>query len=378
MAQITGTIFGDSLTNPFILVDTYFRPIVPTSGFKVKVSLLTFKDFIVLADEINAFLRKHFNKDETRFTLELDQSTTCTGISLCEENERILCIFDFSREGTSTGRYEVQLKSFVRHLIKDLRLCYMVTEKPLPPGAGRSAKALKKKYGETSTKVYAFDQVGSTLRALLKEIRNWDTTIPELNLVPIDSVLPQVWRQHIPNFDNVPYRNSKKESIANDIMRLYPRIEPYIHCHFNNSFDGIESLGIHYGYKKARFAEDGSLKNFSSTITKATALVIPKYVNKGENNIRDVTFNFKETNLDVILEDEELSFFDNVRYLLGERDAGILKVSNLTTLVSLLWRLHTDLNKDKEMYCIVCKKSYLTKSQQSKLLKDNYCFTVES
>jgi len=184
----------------------------------------------------------------TQFELELDnqyewyvsidQSTSCTGITLFPADGPYFILLDVWRDKTMDSyNYYIELKALLKRLFKGIRVTTLTYERPIPKAAFRSAQ--------------------NVLFELKGRLEEWIRDIPELNNTYTESLLPQTWKSYVIKNTHSNKKTLSKSMIALDIVSIYPGLRKYWEEYPFTDFDSFDSLGILLGYLRSAFTEEG-------------------------------------------------------------------------------------------------------------------------
>lgn len=303
---------------------------------------------------VNEQLTKMFDDNE-RFYLSLDQSTTCTGISIRNTRETVLCQMDFLRLNTPKELFIEQLYKLVSNLVRGLRLSLIVIEKPLPIRHSRSA---------------------SVLNSLAREIKSWQTKIDEFYGVPFDSIFPQQWKEKVLDKKKGKHRYNIKSEIAKDVCDIFPMLNRYRQKCLATDFDSFDATGIMSGYLRQHFSSDGSKINFGSAVYNSKMHVFVKYLPSNEVDNVNALFEGlpRKCPIETVLYNEEHSLYDNLRMICSQYEIGSFVVNDPLLFINLLWESKVQYRKGFVFVCVVTRQGYLTQKQLEKAQKSNPYF----
>lgn len=188
---------------------------------------------------------------EKVYDIGIDQSTSCTGISICPLDKSftaVLEVLNFDRD----VYYVPQLCRFIRTIFSGIKIRYFIMEEPLNYISGRRNSVLTK------------------LKKTLLPLKD------ELDIQHFDTILPPSWRHGLMP-KAVEGDRRKKDTVVNAVLELYPKLSAFI-PYSNGDFDGIESLGIIEGFKRRHGVDDdGGLKIIGPVNTRKRAVAFFKY-----------------------------------------------------------------------------------------------------
>lgn len=309
---------------------------------------------IAFSRAVNEQLTKMFDDNE-RFYLSMDQSTTCTGISIRNTRETILCQMDFLRLNTPKELFIEQLYKLVSNLVRDLRLSLIVIEKPLPVKHSHAT---------------------SVLNALAREITSWKNQIPEFYGVPFDTIFPQQWKEKVLDKKKGKHRYNVKAEIAKDVCDIFPMLNRYRKKCLATDYDSFDATGIMSGYLRQHFAEDGSKINFGSAVYNSKMHVFIKYVPHSEIDNTNMLFEGlpRKCPMETVIYNKEHSFYDNLRMICSQYEIGNFVVNDELLFIDLLWESKVQYRKGYSFVCVVTRQGYLTERQLEKAQKSSSYF----
>lgn len=185
------------------------------------------------------------------YDVGIDQSNSCSGISVRSVCEDRLVIHEVINNGCSLQTYRRIFQKVLVKFFSNLKIRYFIIEEPIPYFTGHRNKEL------------------TSLRHSILDI------MPSIKVFKFDTVLPQVWRSGLIPRD-CKYSRTSKLATVSTIKKLYPQTE-YMHCHEKINgpdYDGFESLGILIGYLTRHGIKEDSttLKNIGPINTKKNAI----------------------------------------------------------------------------------------------------------
>ena len=195
---------------------------------------------------------------DRRYLLNLDQSTSCTGLFLCDEQFSLKILLDVIRDTADKDTFYRDLYRLIRKLINGLDIKRITMERPVP-----SKKAMYSR---------------ATLLELKGRVSSWIETIDELQDAEVADILPQSWRAMVLNKSKGANRHKKKAWIADDICDLFPDLRPYYDNCKSKDYDGFEAAGIALGYQMYAYTPDGLPLICGTKEMRHTSFVIYKYV----------------------------------------------------------------------------------------------------
>lgn len=174
------------------------------------------------------FSEKYNLEKEVLYDVALDQSNTCTGVTIRDVRENRLLIMEIINNGVNFESYRGVLVTLLERLLVGNNVRYMIMEEPLGYITGRRNKELTK--------------LKHTLIDFVKETRG-------LCITKFDTVAPQSWRAGIIQKDNPEPKNSKLACV-HEVIKMYPETATMrSHKKIGGAdYDGFESCGILCGY----------------------------------------------------------------------------------------------------------------------------------
>lgn len=174
-------------------------------------------------------LLKEFKlKKNKLYDVALDQSNTCTGMTIRSVDEDVLYILELINNDVSFPVYRKALLYFLKTLLSGVDVRYFLMEEPLGFMTGRRNAEL------------------TTLKHTLMEFVE---NTKGLNISKFDRISPQSWRAGLIKKDNPEPKNSKLACVV-EIIKLYPEtanLKPHKKLS-GTDYDGFESCGILCGY----------------------------------------------------------------------------------------------------------------------------------
>lgn len=190
------------------------------------------KSFKLYRGPARSFIKDFTVYNSLVYDVGMDQSNSCTGITMESLDGSVLVILEVVNAGVAFTYYRTALLTILRHLTVGIDIRYFVMEKPLPYTSGKRNKALNE------------------LKKILEEFFKNE---PNLKINQFDEIFPQSWRAGLMQKDN-PYDKRSKSACVHEVKKLYPFISEFVKITHNptddGGFDGIESCGIINGYRK--------------------------------------------------------------------------------------------------------------------------------
>ena len=297
------------------------------------------------------------------WSIGIDQSTSCTGITLMERQERLCCMVDVHRDKNLPDFYFYKdLKNFLIKVVKGSAVDYIVYEKPIPNSKFRTAQ--------------------NRLFELKGKLEDWICDIPEFNGAVTDSFFPQSWKSVV--MDKTAEgkdRHKDKFEIATDVCKIYPEARAYRDAYPFTDFDSFDSLGILTGFFRLAFKtrvengivvneldENGRLKPMihGTCEKRHDAVVYIAKIENGETFYDSIARTFGEAiNLDWVDQIEILEFNDKLSLSENARVATTMANAVITKLppeqIKLL-RWEFNLDDVEGLWALMMYKSRFSKS----------------
>lgn len=306
--------------------------------FKTKKRAFYNNDFVWSARSVNKTLKSLFKPDK-KYYLGLDQSTTCTGITITDEEYSFAVLLDFARKSTDVETYKFQLKNLVTLLVSDLELKQIIIEQPL---------YIK---GNHAT---------SVLMDLKKYIKSWRNDIPEFYQVPFDTIFPQQWKEVVVNKKKGKYRTSSKAATAADICDMFPLLEEYRLTCPAKDFDSFDAFGIVYGYRRQHYSQDGNDLNYGSISYYKKIHVFLKYLPEDKLKDKEVigAWLYKEGLFEEVGYNPKFSFYENIALMCTKYNISYFVVDP-SLEVNMFWETSEIPLANHKFVCIAVRKGYL-------------------
>lgn len=202
------------------------------------------KKSLILPTYSSTFHLKLF--PDRHYKVALDQSSTCTGIAICDTMNDTYVMLDFQRDSNSKETFYTELFGFLYETFQNSDVDLLVYERPVPSHS------------------YA--------RAVLTELKGkldeWIPRIPGFRNAYVDSLYPQSWKKFIVNTKKggiivggkKKRRGDIKKLVASDICEILPLAEDYFNVCISKDYDSFDALGILLGFQMYAFDERGNMK----------------------------------------------------------------------------------------------------------------------
>ena len=290
------------------------------------------------------------NLDEKEvWDIGIDQSTSCTGLTIMNAEETVAGTFDLHRDRSLDDRvFYRELKQFLTRLVANKKVRILVFEKPVPNPRFKSAQHV--------------------LYELKGRLEEWVYEIPELENAKIfDSIYPQTWKSLVMDKSAGKNRANKKIEIARDMIKLFPALREYGQAYPYTDYDGFDSLGILTGFKRYAFNEVG-MEQIHGTIEKRHTAVV-YYFTADKAMKFDEVFKAAFGDLSVVTDLQGMKFLAyNLRYKFNENirmaSSGNYPVMTMlppNTHDYVKWEFNLD-TENKNVFAFIFKKSALGRS----------------
>lgn len=316
MAYITGIIAG--MKKPFMTISVYGYP-----------------------QEVNI----NFNKKLT-YMVGLDQSTSCTGIYICDVGFTIHVLLDFKKTESDTWAYQRALKTFITRTFTGLKFSIIVLEKPVPSQ-------------------YKFS--GNRLHEFKGFVEGFIHEMEDSQSIKLDSIFPQEWKTKMIDKSKGKGRFNNKSAIARDIADRFPALDKYYYSCPAKDYDSFEACGLLHGYLESRYDEDGNLKIAGSTTTTHHVCTFFKYLSNDSVGNPDVLWNgFKSLklrlNCPILTYNDSYSFYENIIKASNTADLSIVLLGNLQHIITVAWEYNIKLLPNHSLFMFVLKKGIISKT----------------
>lgn len=281
--------------------------------------------------------------------IAIDQSTSCTGITVMATDETIAGTFDIHRDKSLPDRvFYKELKEFLVRLTSNKKVRMLVYEKPLPKRQFQNAQRV--------------------LYELKGRLEEWIYDIPELEAADIiDSIFPQTWKSLVMDKSKGKNRSGKKIEIARDLIDRYPALREYGMAYPYTDYDGFDSLGILTGYKRYAFNSVG-MEQIHGTIEQRHIAAVFYYAadkNKSFREVKDEAFGlYKEFpclwDMKFMAYNLGYKLTQNIR-MASSGDVPVMTMLPPTEHQYLKWSYNMDV-EGKNVFAFIFKKSYLSRN----------------
>lgn len=279
-------------------------------------------------------IRKYLDRDK-RYSLALDQSTSCTGIYLVSEDDTIKVIMDFERHQEPKMKYTSQLRALISRLVSGLDMEHLLLEEPV-----RHAQSK-----------YAND----VLRELKGALELLKYELLEFDKAKFATVLPNVWRSRIMDKSKGTGRFYNKECVAEDIVDAHPELKNHLARCTSKDLDSFDAVGIYYGYKeltgggKFLHATKENVKHarvyafyIEAEYTDVLEDILPPALRKHGVTLYDYNPN--------------VAYRENIRKATMCKELVLYKVEDMNDIINLCFRFDIDFQPNKAMVLCVTKK----------------------
>ena len=167
-------------------------------------------------------------EDDVLYDVALDQSNTCTGMTIRPVKEDKVLICELINNGIDFSHYRQGLITVLKKLLVGHKVRYFIMEEPLGYITGRRNKELTR------------------LKHVLTDFVN-DTE--GLDIKKFDAIAPQSWRAGLIKKDN-PHPKNSKLACVHEITSAFPETKNLYSYEkpAGADYDGFESFGILLGY----------------------------------------------------------------------------------------------------------------------------------
>lgn len=294
-------------------------------------------------------------KNDRKYWLSLDQSTTCTGVYFTDEVQSFHLLLDLTRTSTPKEEFFRQLKFFLIRLVSGKNIEIFLME-DVPNTDDRHTKYV--------------------LRELKRLIESWRTQIPELDRAIHESVLPQTWKKEIINKSKGTGRGSSKRKMAEDLCDRLPELKKYLEVYNGEGYDCFDACGIAYGYIMSRHTSEGQRK-IMGPLNRGfvyEAFYVGESKIEGLKNIINL---FTSAGIEVVTRvwNDDYGVRDNYRMASGSDTVTITYITDDKLRTRLLWEF--DLSVNESYFCVIVRKVHIATDFRVMLQKlSNNC--VES
>lgn len=279
----------------------------------------------------------------------IDQSTSCTGITVMNVNETIGGIFDLHRDKALEDRvFYHELKQFLQRLVENKKVRILVYEKPIPKPQFKNAQRV--------------------LYELKGRLEEWIYDIPELGEANvIDSVFPATWKSLVMDKSKGKNRSNNKLEIARDLIDIYPALREYGLAYPYTDYDGFDSLGILTGFKRYAYNKVG-MEQIHGTMEKRHVAAVFYYAADKDMNFTDVfkqAFGIYNTfpslwEMKFLAYNLNYNLTQNIR-MASSGNVPVMTMLPETTHQYVKWEFNID-TEGKNLFAFIFKKSYLSKN----------------
>lgn len=293
------------------------------------------------------FLSRVSLDEDVLYDIALDQSNTCTGMTIRPVKEDRVLICEVINNGIDFSHYRQGLITILRKLLVNRKVRYFIMEEPLGYITGRRNKEL------TRLKHVLTDFVNET---------------EGLDIKKFDSIAPQSWRAGLIKKDN-PHPKNSKLACVHEIITAFPETKNLYSYEkpAGADYDGFESFGILLGYISRHSITNDS--NVTKIIGKknTTQVAMAIFIKPGNQQelianllamIRTLSREIKEPVVKIY--DDSSTLYENVKMSLADL-VTLTVVTNDLANVSIRHLFNYE-NGEGNFYMIVIPASIVEKA----------------
>lgn len=290
-------------------------------------------------------IREYLDKSK-RYSLSLDQSTSCTGLYLVSEDETTKVIIDFERRQEPKMKYTATLRRLITQLVKDLDMGLLLLEEPV--------RHARQKYAN------------DVLRELKGAIEILRFELLEFSKSEFATVLPNVWRSRVMDKNKGTGRFYNKECVARDLVDAHPELQGHFDRCTSDDFDSFDAVGIYYGYReltgggKYLHKTKENVKHarvYAFYIDSEYEDVLPEILPPQLRKDGTLTYDYNAS----------VSYRENIRKATMCKELVIYKVEDVNDIINLCFRFDIDFEPSKTILLCVTKKSEISKQTHSNM-----------
>lgn len=204
----------------------------------------------------------------THWYLGIDQSTSCTGLTIKAADDSFLILLDVKRDKNSPkDDFFRDLRRIIMRIAKDHSFDLIVNEKPVPKRE--------------------FARARDTLFELLGRLNTWIEDTPEFENVQHGALLPQTWKSLVMDKSKGKHRSNIKAEVASDLVDKFPELQEYYEFYHTDDYDSFDSLGILQGYLAYAFTAEGYPQIHGSMEKRHTSVVLYNWIKWDQNKSYD-------------------------------------------------------------------------------------------
>lgn len=322
------------------------------------------EEYINLTHSAKEFSNSIKLDDNLVYDVALDQSNTCTGLTIMSTNNRYLFISEIINDGIDFDTYRRTLILILKRILGGKNVRYLIIEKPLGFITGKKNIHLDR------------------LKKMLEDFIN---TSNDLKVLRFEETSPQTWRSGLMKKDN-PFPKNSKEACVFEVNRLYP-LTKYFKSHIKSNtgkadYDGLESLGILLGFKsKHSVNADGErikiLGPLNSTKQAFTCFIYEQRdLSITKNILKNISIFLP--NLDspcMKYYNEDYSLYENIRMSLVD-DLTFTLISKSLDVICILNYFNLKFKHDNVLSMIVLPNSVVNNKLKIFLKDNNICCEI--
>lgn len=297
---------------------------------------------------VKSIVSTKINLDKNKtWNVGIDQSSSCTGITVISTDNELIGLFDLYRDkNLDSAQFYRELKFFLMAILDGQKVAHLVYEKPIPNAKFRSAQAV--------------------LLELKGKLTDWLYEIPALEGAKVDSLLPQTWKSLVMNPTKGKNRSKIKKEIASDIVDIYPCLCDYFNNYLFKDYDSFDSCGIITGYLKYAYNELGMEQIHGSIEKTHNSLVLYFQADKNLSFAEAIAEKFGVwCQTDLVSKMQFLAY--NMRYdlntnvrMASSSGGNIITLLPSSAELTLKWKYGIDTSGSMNTYMVVYRKGELT------------------
>lgn len=267
--------------------------------------------------------------NDGKYTVSLDQSTSCCGFYMvCEEHNRHL-VLDLLRGPQDPNDFMMSVDAFLCRMVRYLDI-ELILHEALP-------------------KTRKYVSSGRKLSELIGIIKSAISRTPELQRAKKDSIPPQSWMSCVVDKSKGVGRFRDKRAHAEDICDIHPWLKDYFQWKASKDYDAFEAIGIYIGYKRKTTDAQGnqqvavSSKSYMRSVNAYASVMTRKEYESGEGILRCFDFLFKDDSplkVELIKYNERYSFVENITISLSCDFASLVILENPILVLNLCWEFN--------------------------------------
>lgn len=321
---------------------------IPQTRKCVMIELQSLRSF-------NLVLRK-----DKEWFVGIDQSSSCTGISLIAADYSYIILLDLKRDRNLLREvFYDEMYNFIKRLAKGNKFLVIANERPVPS---------------------KYRNAGVLLMELKGKIDEWIRTIPEFEGVEHASLFPQTWKSLVVDKSKGKGRTRDKYAIATDITDAFPVLRPYLQQYPYSDYDSFDATGIIWGYLQYAFDERGNRLICGDKEKRHVSFVCYQWVPASTLSSASIAATFGRFRVLFPLKflgyNQRYSLFENIRMSSTNNDA-VVTIVPPSELQALQWKFGVDVSEpDHVMLMYVFRKGSYT-TPQLNVLKSIFSWNEE-